>query len=205
MARFLRWVQQLAVALGAPGLLLISLLDSSFLSFPEVADVLIIVLVMEHPERVLLYAAMPTLGSVAGSYILYWLARRGGEGFLRKRVSGKYAAQAISLFDKYGFWAVAIPSILPPPMPFKVFVLAAGAAGMRPGPFLAAITAGRAVRYFGEAALALWYGRRALDFMDDHVIGISLALIGAAVAIGGGWMLWSRRGGKIDASAGTSV
>jgi len=205
MARFLRWVQQLAVALGAPGLFLIGLLDSSFLSFPEVADVLIIVLVMEHPQRMLLYAGMATLGSVAGSYILYWLARRGGEAFLRKRVSGKYAAYAISVFDKYGFWAVAIPSILPPPMPFKIFVLAAGAAGMRPGPFLVAISAGRGVRYFGEAALALWYGRRALDFMDEHVLGISVVLIGAAALFGGLWMLWSRRAGKIDASAGTSV
>jgi membrane protein YqaA with SNARE-associated domain len=148
---------------------------------------------------------MPTLGSVMGSYILYWLARGGGEGFLRKRVSEKYAARAIAVFEKYGFWAVAIPSILPPPMPFKIFVLAAGAAGMRSGPFLVAITAGRGVRYFGEAALALWFGRRALDFMDDHVIGISIALIAAAVVISGLWMLWSRRGGKIDASAGTSV
>src|SRR5215207_6018048 len=110
MARFLRWVQQLAVALGAPGLLLISLLDSSFLSFPEVADVLIIVLVMEHPERALLYAAMPTIGSVMGSYVLYGVARRGGEGFLKKRAGAKYAARAISVFEKYGFWAVAIPS-----------------------------------------------------------------------------------------------
>jgi len=193
MSRFLRWVQQLAVALGAPGLFLIGLLDSSFLSFPEVADVLIIVLVMEHPDRVLLYAAMPTCGSVLGSYVLYWLARRGGEGFLNKRVNAKYAARAIGVFDKYGFWAVAIPSILPPPMPFKIFVLAAGAAGMRPGPFLVAITAGRGIRYFGEAALALWFGRRALDFMNDHVLGISVVLIGAAVALGAAWMLWSKR------------
>jgi len=205
MSRFLHWVQQLAVALGAPGLFLISLLDSSFLSFPAVADVLIIVLVMEHPHRALLYAAMPTIGSVLGSFVLYWLARRGGEGFLKKRLSPKISAHAIGVFERFGFWAIAIPSILPPPMPFKIFVLAAGAAGMRPGAFLVAITAGRGIRYFGEAALALWYGRRALDFMDDHVLGISLGLIGAAVVGGVVWMLWSRRPGKIDASAGTSV
>src|SRR5215207_5363147 len=205
MSRFLGWVQQLAVALGAPGLFLIALLDSSFLSFPEVADVLTVVLVMEHPERVLVYAAMPTLGSVLGSYILYRLARRGGEGFLRKRVNAKVAAHAIAVFDKYGFWAVAIPSILPPPMPFKIFVLAAGAAGMRRGAFLVAITAGRGIRYFGEAALALWFGRRALDFINDHVLGISVALIVAAIVLGGGWMLWSRRSDRIDASPGTSV
>jgi membrane protein YqaA with SNARE-associated domain len=205
MSRFLHWVQQLAVALGAPGLFLIALLDSSFLSFPEVADVMIVLLVIEHPERVLLYAGLPTIGSVMGSFVLYRLAHRGGEGFLKRRMSARYAAYAIGVFEKYGFWAVAIPSILPPPMPFKVFVLAAGAAGMRPGPFLVAITIGRGVRYFGEAALALWFGRRALDFMNDHVLGISLTLIVAAVVLGGGWMLWSRRAGRIDASAGTSV
>ena len=205
MSRFLHWVQQLAVALGAPGLFLISLLDSSFLSFPEVADVLTIVLVMEHPHRVLLYAAMPTIGSVLGSFVLYSLARRGGEGFMKKRLSARISAHAIGVFERYGFWAIAIPSILPPPMPFKIFVLAAGAAGMRPGAFLVAITAGRGIRYFGEAALALWYGRRALDFMSDHVLGISLGLIGAAIVGGVAWTVWSRRPGKIDGSAGTSV
>jgi len=100
MSRFLGWVQRFAVALGGPGLFLIGLLDSSFLSFPEVADVLIVVLVMEHPQRVLWYALMPTLGSIAGSYVLFWLGRRGGEAFLRKRVSERYAAMAVSLFDR---------------------------------------------------------------------------------------------------------
>jgi membrane protein YqaA with SNARE-associated domain len=204
MSRFLAWVQRFAVALGGPGLFLIAFLDSSFLSFPEVADVLIIVLVMEHPERALLYAVMPIAGSVLGSYILYWLARRGGEAFLKKRLSAKNAARALALFERYGFWAVAVPAILPPPMPFKIFLLAAGAAGMRAWPFIVAVTAGRTIRYGGEALLAVWYGRQALDFMNDHVLGISLSLVGVGIALTLAWMAWSRRS-RIDGSAGSSV
>ncbi|HXG55967.1 MAG TPA: VTT domain-containing protein [Vicinamibacterales bacterium] len=205
MSRFLAWVQRFAVALGGPGLFLIAFLDSSFLSFPEVTDVLIILLVMEHPERLVWYAALPTIGSVIGSYVIYRLARRGGEGFLKKRVSEKHAARALSIFEKYGFLAVAIPAILPPPVPFKLFVLAAGAAGMRAGPFLIAATAGRGVRYFGEALLALWYGQRALDFMTSHAHTISIGLVVAVVVLGAGWFFWSRRPGRIDPSAGSSV
>src|SRR6476661_1525521 len=104
MHRLVAWVQASAVALGGPGLFLIAFLDSSFLSFPEVVDLLIIWLVTAHKERMLYYA------------------------------------------------------LLPPPVPFKPFVLAAGVAGVRPVDFLIAVGAGRGVRYFGEALLAVWYG-----------------------------------------------
>lgn len=205
MSRFLGWVQRFAVALGGPGVFLIAFLDSSFLSFPEVTDVLIIVLVMEHPAWMLWYATLATLGSVIGSYILYRLARRGGEGFLKKRVSEKTAARALSVFERFGFLAVAVPSILPPPVPFKLFVLAAGAAGMRQSAFLVAVTVGRGVRYFGEALLALWYGRRALDFMTNHAHTISIGLVVLVAIVGGGWVFWSRRNRRIDGSTGSSV
>jgi membrane protein YqaA with SNARE-associated domain len=205
MSVFLGWVQRVAVALGGPGLFLIALLDSSFLSFPEVADVLVILLVIEHPERLIWYALLPTVGSVAGSCALYWVARRGGEAFLKKRLSDKYATRAVTVFEKYGFWAIAIPSILPPPMPFKIFVLAAGAAGMRPFAFLVAITAGRSVRYFGEALLALWYGRWALDFMNEHVTGISFGLAALVIAGSLAWTFWTKRVRRIDDGAGSSV
>ena len=122
MSRFLSWVQGFAVALGGPGLFAIAFLDSSFLSFPEITDVLIIVLVAKHPERFLWYTALPTIGSIAGCYVLYALARRGGEAFLRKRLRERHVERALSVFRKYGLLAVAIPSILPPPVPFKIFV-----------------------------------------------------------------------------------
>lgn len=205
MSRFLSWVQGFAVALGGPGLFAIAFLDSSFLSFPEITDVLIIVLVAKHPERFLWYTALPTIGSIAGCYVLYALARRGGEAFLRKRLRERHVERALTVFRKYGLLAVAIPSILPPPVPFKIFVLAAGAARVRPVDFIVAVSIGRGIRYFGEGILALWYGEWALEFLSTHARAVSLwfGLIVATVAVG--WTWWSRRRGRIDASAGSSV
>ena len=179
-------------------------LDSSFLSFPEVTDVLIILLVAKHPERFLWYTALPTIGSIAGCYVLYALARRGGEAFMRKRLRGSHVDRAFAVFRKYGLLAVAIPSILPPPVPFKIFVLTAGAARVRPLDFLVAVSIGRGVRYFGEGLLALWYGEWALDFLKSNARVVSLWLA-AIVAVGAiAWMWWSRRR-RVDASAGSSV
>ena len=205
MSRLLAWVQGLAVALGGPGLCLIAFLDSSFLSFPEVTDVLIVVLVAKHPERFLWYTALPTIGSIAGCYALYLVARRGGEAFMRKRFRERHVDRAFALFRDYGVLTVAVSAILPPPVPFKVFVLAAGAAGVRPLDFLIAATLGRGVRYFGEGALALWYGEWALQFLNANFTTLSLWLGGIVGAIAIVWIWWSRRQRRIDASAGSSV
>jgi membrane protein YqaA with SNARE-associated domain len=205
MSRFLGWVQGLAVALGGPGLFVLAFLDSSFLSFPEVTDVLIIVLVAKHPERFLWYTTLPTIGSIAGCYALYAVARRGGEAFMRRRLHERHVDRAFSLFRKYGLLAVAIPSILPPPVPFKIFVLTAGAARVRPIDFLVAVTIGRGIRFYGEGLLALWYGEWALDFMRANARAVSLWLGAIVATIAVVWMWWSRRRGRIDASAGTSV
>jgi membrane protein YqaA with SNARE-associated domain len=205
MSRFLGWVQGLAVALGGPGLFVLAFLDSSFLSFPEVTDVLIIVLVAKHPERFLWYTTLPTIGSIAGCYALYAVARRGGEAFMRRRLHERHVDRAFSLFRKYGLLAVAIPSILPPPVPFKIFVLTAGAARVRPIDFLVAVTIGRGIRFYGEGLLALWYGEWALDFMRANARAVSLWLGAIVATIAVVWMWWSRRRGRIDASAGTSI
>jgi membrane protein YqaA with SNARE-associated domain len=205
MARFLAWVQGFAVALGGPGLFVLAFLDSSFLSFPEVTDVLIIVLVARHPERFFWYTTLPTIGSILGCYALYAVARRGGEAFLRRRFRERHVDRAFAVFRRYGLLAVAIPSILPPPVPFKIFVLTAGAARVRPIDFLVAVTLGRGIRFFGEGLLALWYGEWALEFMKRNARAVSLWL-GAIVAIVAvAWTWWSRRRGRIDASAGSSV
>ena len=95
MSRLLKWIEGLALALGGPGLFILSFLDSSFLSFPEVTDILIIVLVTKHPERFLWYTALPTIGSVMGCYVLYALARRGGEAFLRKRMHERHVEKRV--------------------------------------------------------------------------------------------------------------
>ena len=205
MSRLLKWIEGLALALGGPGLFLLSFLDSSFLSFPEVTDILIIVLVTKHPERFLWYTALPTLGSILGCYVLYALAYRGGEAFMRKRMKERHVERAFAVFRKYGLFAVSIPSILPPPVPFKIFVLAAGAARVKPLDFLVAVTIGRGVRYFGEGLLALWYGQWALDLLNEHGRAVSLSLAGIIALLGFAYIWWTRRRGDVDATAGSSV
>jgi membrane protein YqaA with SNARE-associated domain len=205
VSRLLKWIEGLALALGGPGLFLLAFLDSSFLSFPEVTDILIIVLVTKHPERFLWYTSLPTIGSVLGCYVLYALARRGGEAFLRKRMKDQHVERALAVFRRYGLLAVAVPSILPPPVPFKMFVLAAGAARVKPLDFILAVTIGRGIRFFGEGLLALWYGQWALDLLHEHGRTVSLWLAVIIAVLGGGYIWWSRRRGNVDATAGSSV
>ena len=184
MSGVINAVQEWASELGGVGLFIIALLDSSFLSFPQVNDLLIIVLSTKYPERMPYYAAMTTVGSIIGCYLLYGVARRGGEVFLRKRLKGRYVDRAIALYQRHGLLAVVVPALLPPPVPFKVFVLLAGAAAVSPVRFGLAVGIGRGIRYFGQGYLAVLYGEQAADFMKAHgaEIGIGLAL--TAILIG---------------------
>jgi membrane protein YqaA with SNARE-associated domain len=205
VARFLSWIQGLAATLGGPGLFLLSFLDSSFLSFPEVTDILIIVLVTKHPDWLLWYTLMPTIGSVLGSWVIFALARRGGEAFMRKRMSAQNVERAFAVVRKYGLLAVAIPSVMPPPVPFKIFVLAAGAARVRTIDFLIAVSLGRGVRYIGEGVLAFYYGKEAEQFLMAHGKTISFWMAAVLVVGGALWIWWSRRGDRVDGSSGSSV
>ena len=193
MSRLFGWLQSVGEALGGPGLFLIAFLDSSFLSFPNVVDLLIIADVTRHKTRWMYYALMPTLGSIAGCFALYEFARRGGDRFLRKRLNQKHFDRALRMFQKYGLLGVLVPSILPPPVPFKVFVLAAGVAKVRPAEFLIAVAIGRGIRYFGEALLALYYGDRAAEFLTTHSREASLVLAAAVMIAGALWIIRRRR------------
>jgi membrane protein YqaA with SNARE-associated domain len=193
MSRILEWVQSFALSLGGPGLFIIAFLDSSFLSFPEVNDLLIIWLTTQHKERMLYYALMTTLGSIAGCLALYMVARKGGEAFLRKRFSERHVERAMEQFRRYGLLAILIPSILPPPTPFKIFVLAAGVARVRPVDFIVAIAIGRGLRYFGEGLLAVYYGERAADFLHENARPVALVVAGVCLVGGIGWILWRQR------------
>ena len=192
MHRLVTWVQGFALALGGPGLFLIALLDSSFLSFPEVVDLLIIVFVTHHPERMIYYALLATLGSIAGCFMLYFVGRKGGEAFLRRRFHAHHVDRTLAVFQKYGLLAVAVPSLLPPPVPFKPFVLVAGVARVRPIEFLLAVGIGRGLRYFGEGLLALWYGERATAFVKNNSREVSLGFA-AVVLVGGLAWIWYRK------------
>jgi membrane protein YqaA with SNARE-associated domain len=186
-------VQDWASGLGGIGLFVIALLDSSFLSFPQVNDLLIIILSTSYPQRMPYYAGMTTIGSIIGCFMLYLVARRGGEVFLRKRVRGPYADRAIALYQKHGLLAVVVPALLPPPVPFKVFVLLAGAAEVSPVKFGVAVAIGRGIRYFGQGYLAVLYGEQAAAFMKAHGTAIGIGLAATALVIGAALVMLRRR------------
>jgi membrane protein YqaA with SNARE-associated domain len=191
--RLLAWIQATAVALGGPGLFVIGFLDSSFLSFPEVNDLLLMRMVMLRPRLLVYYALMATAGSVLGCLAIYYVARKGGEAFVRKRFKAHHVDKGLALFQKYGLLVIMVPALLPPPAPFKIFVLLAGVAAIPVWQFVAAIAIARGIRYGGEGLLAAWYGERAFAFLHDHAREVGLGLAATALVLGVGWVLWQRR------------
>ena len=193
MSRIVSWVQAFALSIGGPGLFFIAFLDSSFLSLPEINDILVIVMVIENKELMPYYATMATLGSVTGCLLLYVIGRRGGEAMLRRRFGGPRLERAMELSRKYGVLAVAIPAILPPPAPFKVFVLLAGVSGVPIIQFAAAVAFGRGFRYFGEGWLAVRYGETAIELLEQNGRIVSLVLAGLVLVGGVTYFVWASR------------
>jgi len=195
MSRFAAWVQTFALSVGGPGLFVIAFLDSSFVSLPQINDLLVILMVIQHKERMLYYVSMATLGSVAGCLVMYYIGRKGGEALLRRRFKAGNVERALGAFKRYGLLAVLVPALLPPPAPFKIFVLLAGVAAVAPASFIAAVTAGRGVRYLAEGLLAVWYGDQAMAYLDTHGTEFSAGVAGAVLVAGIGYVLWHRRQG----------
>jgi membrane protein YqaA with SNARE-associated domain len=190
---FVAWIQSVALALGGPGLFLIAFLDSSFLSLPQINDLLLVWMVTKNPHLMPYYATMAVLGSIAGCIVMYYVGLKGGQALMRKRFSGKAVDRNLALFQRYGVLAVLVPSLLPPPAPFKIFVILAGVARIPLLKFCLAIGIGRGIRYFGEGLLAAWYGEQAMAYIDAHAREVSLALVGLLGLGLVGYLLWSRR------------
>lgn len=190
MKQLVESVQAFAVAIGGLGLALIAFLDASFLSFPQVNDVLIVLMTLKEPAWMPYYAGMSLAGSTAGCVVLYFLARAGGQAVLRGRFEARVVDRAMHLTERYGLLTIMVTSTLPPPTPFKLFVAMAGAGGMSPAKFTTAVVVGRGVRYFGTGLLTLWYGEAVIDFLGQHgrlvalVLGLLLVAGVAAVALG---------------------
>jgi membrane protein YqaA with SNARE-associated domain len=180
--------------LGALGFIPLGLLDSSVVPVPGSMDVLIIVLASRTQTWWwwIFYAGMATTGSVLGAWFTYELGHKGGEKALEKRVSARRLQKVHRAFARWGFAAVALPALLPPPVPLVPFLLAAGAMQYPAKRFLAALTAGRMARYTILAVLAGMYGRNIIVFLTKHTywfLGVTLALATAAVV---GYLLWRR-------------
>jgi membrane protein YqaA with SNARE-associated domain len=182
----------LAMALGAPGIFLVAFLDSSILSLPEIADLLVIFMVTQNKSRIVLYIISATFGSLLGCLLLYGIGKKGGAPFVHRRFGTTNVERTLDAFRRHGIMAVLIPSILPPPAPFKIFVLLAGLADISVGRFTTAILIGRGFRYTLEGVLALWYGEQAIAYLRQHGSTIALVTV-AVVAIGFLGYLYLRR------------
>ena len=193
MKALLVWSKGLALTFGGPGLFFVAFLDASFLSLPEINDILVVWMVTRHHEMFLYFAAMATLGSLAGCLVLYWLAWKGGEAFMRKRVKSAAAERGLNAVRRYGFLALLVPALLPPPAPFKIFVLGAGVARVSPLTFTLAVTVGRGLRYSVAALLAVWYGDAALLYIEQHGQQAALATAILALVTGIAVVWWQRR------------
>jgi membrane protein YqaA with SNARE-associated domain len=193
MKGFVSWIQGVAVALGGPGLLIIGFLDSSFLSFPMINDLLVIGMVTRHKSLLPYYVFMATVGSVLGCVALYYVARKGGEAFLLRRFKASHVEGAMKLLQKYGLLVVIVTALSPPPAPFKIFVLLAGVVAIPVWQFAGAIFIARVIRYGGEGLLAVYYGDAAADFLKAHAKEASLWLAGLALLGGIAWIAWQKR------------
>jgi len=172
-----RWI----VHLGGLGLIPLGLLDNSIIPLPGSMDVVLIILCARQQDPWLYYALMATVGALIGGYVTYRLARRGGRQTLERRFPRPQVDKINRIFERWGFGAIAIPALLPPPVPMVPFLFAAGAMQYPVRKFLAALALGRIVRYTILAYLAARYGRKIIRFIAQHGHPVVLVVVGLLV------------------------
>jgi membrane protein YqaA with SNARE-associated domain len=180
MHRVFVWIQEVLIPfLGPPGIFVAAFLDSSFLSIPEINDFLMVTSCAAHPRKAPLYISMTTLGSLAGCSALWWLGKRGGEGFLVRRFGPARVEQTRARFKKWDVLALAIPSLLPPPMPFKIFVVSAGVFGIPYRRLALTLIVARGFRYTFWGTMGILYGNEALELLRtvDRWFGDRMSII----------------------------
>lgn len=192
------WIQQVVVpALGPAGILIVAFFDSSFVSIPEINDILVVTSSAAHPRLAWLYALAATAGSLAGCAVLWGLGRRGGEALLVRRFGADRVERTRMAFSRWGVLALALPAVLPPPMPFKIFVLSSGVFGFPARRFVVTLLVARGLRYGVWAALGAAYGDEALRMLKavDAWFGERLWLAGILTAglLGLLVLVWARR------------
>jgi membrane protein YqaA with SNARE-associated domain len=175
-------LQAALIGLGALGVFAISLMDAAFIPLPGGPDVVVMALAHHNHAMAPAYVVAAIAGSTIGSLLLYFIARKGGQAALRK-FSPKKRARVEDLINRYDIWALLLAAVMPPPFPFKLFVLSAGAFRMRLWRFIAAMVIGRGLRFTLEGWMAVSYGEQAADIFKQHYPKIGLSLAAAIVII----------------------
>ena len=175
------WLQSAVASLGGVGLLLVAFLDSSVLTFPVINDLLVIELSIRSPAKMPYYALMAMLGSLGGCVFLFFLARKGGEIAFRKH-AGARAEHIRAWVQRNGFLAVFAVALMPPPVPLKPFVVAAGVFQEPLKSFVLALLLARSLRYFGEGFLAVRYGPDAIRYLAGHRVTVGLVALALVLA-----------------------
>ena len=205
LAKWTLLILSILSPLGIWGVLGFAFVDAALLGMP--LDAIVGGYVYSNPHRFLLYSAMAAVGSALGSVLIYWIGYKGGEVLLAKRVGQERFKKIHAAFDRHEFLALMLPAMLPPPTPFKLFVLSAGVAEMRFTHFLGAIFAGRFLRFCILSILVIRFGPEIVGFfghmVHDHA-RLAIAIVAAAALIG--WWVWRlrKRRGKRDNAIQTS-
>jgi membrane protein YqaA with SNARE-associated domain len=173
------FIVRVPIYVAAPTMILIGALDSSLLSLPEINDYLVVWRCYKDPTSVIVFPLFAAIGSVLGSLLLYTIIRRGGQAVLRRKFRTEHIERVERAYTRFGFLTLAVPAVLPPPMPFKIFVATAGALEYPRWRFIITIMIARSLRYYVEGVLAVFYGRRVLEFLHDY----GLLILGGAVAL----------------------
>ena len=177
--------------LGAWGVFAIAGIDSAFLGMP--LDPVVATYVYSNPHRFLLYVIMASAGSAVGSIILYLIGYKGGEVLLEKKMPKAKFEKIRASFDRHEFWALMFPAMMPPPFPFKLFVLAAAAFEMRFEHFLLAIFAGRFVRFLALSLLVIKFGPQAIDIVRSLLLHHLNFVLGVVLAVLIALLIWRRK------------
>ena len=201
LSRYTAFLWALLKPLGAWGVLVVAAIDGAFIGLP--IDAVVAGYVYQDRSRFLLYALMASAGSALGSIVIYGIGYVGGEELLRKRIPPERFEKIHEAFDKHPFWSLMLPAMLPPPTPFKLFVLAAAVSEMGFVRFLLAIFSGRLVRFLILGLLTIKFGPDVVHifgnmFRQHYYLILEAILVGLVV-----WLVMRRKKKKVLLAKGS--
>lgn len=202
------WLEHFIISVpmyvAAPSMVVIGALDSSLLSLPEINDYLVVMRCTKDPLAVFYFPLFAAAGSVIGCMLLYSIIRRGGQAVMRRRFRTDHIERVERAYARFGFLALAVPALLPPPMPFKIFVATAGALEYPRWRFMITVMIARSLRYYIEGTLAVFYGERVLSFLKENGLLI-LGIVFVVCLIGLGiYFIKNRKRTEMESIEGSS-